>query len=104
MAQEPNLVRIRMAPPAPGEMTTAEVDGTVVAIANVGGKLRAFDDACTHRGCSLADGTLAGPTVICGCHKSRFDLRFGDVLDGPADEPIRIRSVAQEGDELLIEA
>ena len=103
MAVDSQMVRVHMVMPGPGEMVTVEVDGTTVAVANVGGKLRAFDDTCTHRGCSLANGTLAGPTVTCRCHKGRFDLRNGEVLDGPPPEPIRIRAISQDGDDLLIE-
>ena len=55
--------------------------------ASIGGRLRAFDDACTHRGCSLAEGSLAGPTVTCRCHKGRFDLRTGDTVEGPIRSP-----------------
>lgn len=104
MAGEARMVRVDAAVPGPGEMITVDVDGTTVAIASIGGKLRAFDDACTHRGCSLAEGTLAGPTVTCRCHKGRFDLRTGEVLDGPPPAPIRIRAVQQDGDGLLVEA
>ncbi len=103
MAGDAQMVRIRMVAPGPGEIATVDIDGTAVAVANVGGKLRAFDDACTHRGCSLANGTLAGPTVTCRCHKGRFDLRNGEVLDGPPPEPIRIRAISQDGEDLLIE-
>ena len=104
MTLDSNAVRFRMDPPASGQMLKVDVKGVPVAIANVGGSLRAFDDTCTHRRCSLSEGRLAGPTVMCPCHMSRFDLRFGDPIDGPADEPIRIRSIAQEGEELVIEA
>ena len=105
MEQEASgLVRLRVNPPDPGQIHVVDVEGIAVAIANVGGRLRAFDDRCTHRGCSLSKGTLAGPTVICSCHGGRFDLRSGDVLDEPPTVPIRVRAVSQDGEFLLIEA
>ena len=49
----------------------------------------AFDDRCTHRGASLADGALVCDTVQCPWHGSQFDVRDGGVTHGPAEEPIR---------------
>lgn len=48
----------------------------------------AFDDHCTHRGGSLADGALICGTVQCPWHGSQFDVRDGRVKAGPAKEPI----------------
>ena len=57
------LVRVgRTLDVASGGMVAFDVDGTPVAVANVDGRLLAFDDTCTHRGCSLAHVTAAGST------------------------------------------
>jgi uncharacterized membrane protein/nitrite reductase/ring-hydroxylating ferredoxin subunit len=48
----------------------------------------AFDDHCTHRGGSLADGVLMGGCVQCMWHGSRFDVKTGKVVGGPAAKPI----------------
>jgi nitrite reductase/ring-hydroxylating ferredoxin subunit len=61
-----------------------------IAVANVGGELHGFDDTCTHRGCSLAQGTLEGTVVTCPCHGSQFDVTTGAVVRGPATEPVAI--------------
>lgn len=61
-----------------------------IAVANVGGELRGFDDTCTHRGCSLAQGTLEGTVVTCPCHGSQFDVTSGAVVRGPATEPVAV--------------
>jgi nitrite reductase/ring-hydroxylating ferredoxin subunit len=60
-----------------------------IAVANVGGVLHAFDDTCTHRGCSLSEGDLDGPVVTCPCHGGEFDVRTGEVLGGPPPGPVR---------------
>jgi len=45
-----------------GGVAAADVRGTRIAIANVGGTYYAFDDACTHEQCSLAEeGELRAP-------------------------------------------
>jgi len=97
-----NSRRFRIEPPAPGAMTEVDIDGVPVAIANVEGALYAFESTCTHNQCSLTEGRLAGLTVVCACHGGTFDLRTGEVLAGPPDEPIRIRSVQQAGEELVV--
>lgn len=87
-----------------GKMRVFDVAGTKVNVASVGGQLHAFDDICTHAGCSLATGKLDGTTVTCPCHGSEFDVTSGAVLRGPARQPVRSRSVQVEGEDLLVEA
>jgi nitrite reductase/ring-hydroxylating ferredoxin subunit/uncharacterized membrane protein len=48
----------------------------------------AFDDACTHRGASLADGVAVCRTVQCLWHGSQFDVKTGKVKAGPAKNPV----------------
>jgi nitrite reductase/ring-hydroxylating ferredoxin subunit len=73
-----------------GEMVGHRVNGHRIAVANVEGSFLAFDETCTHRGCSLARGELEEKTVICPCHFGQFDLLTGQVLAGPPPEPIRV--------------
>jgi 3-phenylpropionate/trans-cinnamate dioxygenase ferredoxin component len=99
------LVRIENARDiASGEMRVFDVAGTKVNIASVGGQLHAFDDTCTHKACSLAKGKLDGTTVTCPCHGSQFDVTTGEVLRGPAQQPVRSRLVQIEGESLLVES
>lgn len=85
------------------QMRAFEVEGTPVAVANVDGRLFAFDDTCTHSGCSLAAGMLYGKTVTCTCHGSQFDVTSGEVIRGPARRPVRSRLVQVAGEDLLVE-
>jgi nitrite reductase/ring-hydroxylating ferredoxin subunit len=82
-------------------MRVFNVAGTNVNVTNAGGRLYAFDDTCTHLGCSLAKGHLAGTVVTCACHGSQFDVRTGAVLRGPAQKPVRSRTVQVVGEDLL---
>jgi nitrite reductase/ring-hydroxylating ferredoxin subunit len=86
-----------------GEMKAFDVRGTRVAVAYVNGLFHAFDDTCTHMGCSLAGGDLEGTTVICPCHGSEFDVRSGEVLQGPAREPVETYETRVEGGSLEVE-
>jgi nitrite reductase/ring-hydroxylating ferredoxin subunit len=99
------LIRIENATDiASGEMRVFDVAGIKVNLASVGGQLHAFDDTCTHKACSLAKGKLEGTTVTCPCHGSQFDVTNGEVLRGPAQQPLRSRLVQMEGDGLLVES
>jgi len=67
-----------------GGVVQFQVEGEAIAIANVQGVLYAFDDLCSHRGCSLSEGMLEGATITCPCHFSVFQVTDGAVLEGPA--------------------
>ncbi len=88
----------------PGSMRVFDVAGTKVNVTRVAGHFYAFDDTCTHEGCSLASGELEGATVTCPCHGSQFDVTSGAVLRGPAERPVRSRPVQVDGEDLLTEA
>jgi len=90
-------------PPAPGSASVVTIDGVAVALVDEGGHLRAFDDTCTHRGCSLSEGTVDATSVTCPCHRGKFDLASGVPLDGPPTESIRIRVVRRDGDLVYVE-
>ena len=98
------LVRIGSVKDVPaGQMRVFDVAGTNVTVASTDGHLYAFNDTCTHTGCSLAEGRLNGTTVTCPCHGSQLDATSGAVLRGPARRPVRSRSVKVEGENLLAE-
>lgn len=62
----------------------------------------AFDDRCTHKGGSLADGVLICGTVECPWHGSQFDVCSGSVRSGPARDGIATYQVEQRGDDVQI--
>ena len=54
-----------------------------VLVVNVNGKFYAINNACSHEGQSLSQGTLKGKTVICPLHGAKFDVTTGKCLAGP---------------------
>lgn len=86
-----------------GELRAFDVLGVEIAVANVAGAFHAFDDTCTHAGCSLAGGDLEEAAVICPCHGSEFDVRSGEVLQGPARESVATYDIRVEDGSLKIE-
>jgi 3-phenylpropionate/trans-cinnamate dioxygenase ferredoxin subunit len=90
---------------AEGEATAFDVNGEEIAVSRVDGALHAFSDICTHRRCNLSmGGEIDGTTIECECHGSTFDMVTGEVVEGPATEPIAIFAVSDEGGDLRIEA
>lgn len=88
---------------AEGEAKSFDVNGQEIAVARVNDGLLAFSDICTHRACNLANGgEIDGTEITCECHGSVFDMRTGEVIEGPATEPIATFDVRAEGAELQI--
>jgi nitrite reductase/ring-hydroxylating ferredoxin subunit/uncharacterized membrane protein len=70
-----------------GQPARVIVDDTPVLLLRDGNELFAIHDRCSHRGCSLSEGSVEGDVIVCGCHGSRFDRRDGRVRQGPATSP-----------------
>jgi nitrite reductase/ring-hydroxylating ferredoxin subunit/uncharacterized membrane protein len=71
-----------------GQMKLLHINDRRIVLARTETGYVAFDDHCTHRGASLADGTLACGTVTCPWHGSQFDTTTGAVKSGPADKAL----------------
>ena len=86
----------------PGTMKRIDVRGLRILLANVAGRLYAVDDTCTHEEASLSTGVLRGELVKCPLHNSRFNVRTGEALEEPAEEPLRTYPVREEGGRILV--
>jgi 3-phenylpropionate/trans-cinnamate dioxygenase ferredoxin component len=75
-----------------------------ISVARVDDRLYAFDDLCTcaEKPCPLSGGLLAGTTLMCQCHGSRFDVTTGAVINGPAVEPLNVYEVQEVDGEIQI--
>ncbi len=85
-----------------GKMVGIRVGDRAVLLANVGGQFYAIGDVCTHRGCTVSEGTLTGAIAQCPCHGSRFDVRTGAVVGGPAKKPEQSFKVEVSGDQVIV--
>jgi nitrite reductase/ring-hydroxylating ferredoxin subunit len=81
-----------------GQIIRVDVEGEPVAVYNVDGELYATQDECTHAYGPLSEGELDGKNVICPWHDSCFDVTNGEVTCEPADEPLKVFKVIQDGD------
>ncbi len=87
----------------PGKMTCIDVDGHRVLVANIDGVFYATDDTCTHEDASLSSGSLHGALVKCPLHGSRFDLRTGEPMEDPAEDPLRCYGASVRDGVVLVE-
>jgi 3-phenylpropionate/trans-cinnamate dioxygenase ferredoxin subunit len=67
--------------PAAGEGRRVDLGRRSLAFFVVDGRLHAIDDACPHRGESLARGFVEDCAVECPAHGWRFSLLSGAMLE-----------------------
>jgi nitrite reductase/ring-hydroxylating ferredoxin subunit len=80
----------------PGSMKWVAVDGERVVLANVEGSFHALRDVCGHKNAPLSRGRLIGHLVECPLHFARFNMRTGELVDGPVSTPIPVYQVRVE--------
>jgi Rieske Fe-S protein len=84
--------------PVGGSFATT-VDGEPVLIAQpTEGQVVAFSAICTHQQCIVA---AKGDEFHCPCHGSKFEAATGEVIQGPALEPLAEIPVAVSGDRIV---
>ena len=71
----------------------------VVVTQPTAGSFKAFTAVCTHEGCTV--GTVAGGTIDCPCHGSRFSIKDGSVVNGPATRPLAAIVIKVEGTSIV---
>ena len=76
------------------------IDGKNIVITQPqAGSFKAFTAVCTHQGCivsSVSDGT-----IDCPCHGSKFSIKDGSVVNGPATAPLAAIAVKVEGTSIV---
>jgi nitrite reductase/ring-hydroxylating ferredoxin subunit/uncharacterized membrane protein len=70
-----------------GKPVKATVDGTDIFLLKRGEQIYGLANNCSHLGGPLSEGEVEGDSVRCPWHGSRFCLKNGEVLDGPAVHP-----------------
>jgi 3-phenylpropionate/trans-cinnamate dioxygenase ferredoxin subunit len=85
-----------------GERIVVEIGEHWVAVFNVGGKLYAVEDLCTHDDGPLAEGLLNGATIECPRHGAIFDLATGKPTF-PAVKPVPRYAVQINGDDVQVD-
>jgi Rieske Fe-S protein len=66
------------------------------------GEFKAFSKICTHQGCPVTE--VAGDSIVCKCHGSKFSIEDGSVTSPPANKPLKESSTTVSGDKVYVEA
>ena len=91
-----------------GTVAEINVQGKILAVANVLGEFYAIDGVCSHQNGRLGDGKLKDYVVKCPRHGSEFDVRTGKNLKGPwipfgKATDLKAYKVSKEGEDLYVE-
>jgi nitrite reductase/ring-hydroxylating ferredoxin subunit len=87
---------------SPGQMKWVAVNGERRVLANVEGRFYAISDVCGHRNAPLSRGRLDGYLIECPLHYAQFDVRTGELVNGPVSTAVPIYQVRVEGDTVYI--
>jgi Rieske Fe-S protein len=76
-------------------------DARVVVTQPTNGVFKAFSAVCTHMGCLC--NQVAGGTIDCPCHGSKFTIADGAVVAGPAPAPLAPVSITVTDGSILVQ-
>jgi 3-phenylpropionate/trans-cinnamate dioxygenase ferredoxin subunit len=85
---------------SPGQMKWVAVNGERRVLANVEGTFYAISDVCGHRNAPLSRGKLDGYLIECPLHFAQFDVRTGELVNGPVSTAVAVYQVRVE-DEMV---
>jgi nitrite reductase/ring-hydroxylating ferredoxin subunit len=86
----------------PGQMKWVAVNGERRVLANVEGTFYAISDVCGHRNAPLSRGKLDGYLIECPLHFAQFDVRTGDLVNGPVSTAVAVYQVRVEGETVYV--
>ena len=86
-----------------GSMSSVDLKGTHILVAKIRGEVSAVSGVCTHEEADLGLGFVIEDRVVCPLHLSQFDLRTGQVMNPPAEVPLKRFNVKIEGDTIFVE-
>ena len=86
MSPQSRWVRaVRCSDIPPREGRSVRLGGREIAIFNLGGRFLAIDNRCPHKGGPLAEGIVAGETVVCPLHAWKVNLATGAIARPAGD-------------------
>ncbi|XVQ07901.1 Rieske (2Fe-2S) protein [Spirillospora sp. CA-255316] len=72
----------------------------IVVVQPAAGQFKAYSSLCTHRRCPV--DAVAGGTINCPCHGSKFKIADGSVANPPATEPLEEKQITVQGDQIML--
>jgi nitrite reductase/ring-hydroxylating ferredoxin subunit len=80
-----------------GKIFTAD---KVVVTQPTAGDFKAFSSICTHQGCPVTK--ISGEDIDCTCHGSKFSIKDGSVVNGPATKALESLTVKVTGEDITV--
>ena len=72
----------------------------VVVTQPTSGDFKAFSAVCTHMGCIVSQ--ISNGTIDCPCHGSRYSIKDGSVVAGPAPSPLPAEAIKVSGTSIIL--
>jgi nitrite reductase/ring-hydroxylating ferredoxin subunit len=86
----------------PGQIKWVAVAGERLVLANVEGVFYALRDVCGHRNAPLSRGRLDGHLIECPLHFAQFDVRTGELVNGPVSTSVPVYDVRVDSDTVYV--
>ena len=64
------------------------------------GDFKAFSAICTHQSCVVTK--ISGEDIDCRCHGSKFSIKDGSVVNGPATKPLEAFKATVSGEDITV--
>jgi anthranilate 1,2-dioxygenase large subunit len=86
-----------------GAVIGVDVGGTPVALYDVGGRVCATHNICTHALALLSEGWVEDGKIECPLHQGQFDICTGKALCSPVTENLRTYAVKVENGDIYVD-
>jgi len=86
----------------PGSKKAVQVGAKCVLVCNVGDRLYAISNVCSHNEKPLERGRMGNGWITCPVHGARFDLATGAALNLPAKNPVATYEVRVVEDQIEV--
>jgi nitrite reductase/ring-hydroxylating ferredoxin subunit len=86
-----------------GELREFVLKEVEILVVKYAGQIYCLQARCTHAGAPLVEGELNDDVLQCPWHGSRFNIKNGLVIRGPAAKQLRMYNCIIEEDRLLVE-
>jgi naphthalene 1,2-dioxygenase ferredoxin component len=83
--------------------TLAQVGAIEVALCRLGDRVFAIGNECTHANARLSDGIIDGSEIFCPLHQGSFDIRTGQAVALPCEEPVAAYAVKVEDGRVFVD-
>jgi nitrite reductase/ring-hydroxylating ferredoxin subunit len=96
-------IRVAAAADVPEDGTLpVRFQGEPVCLYNLGGRIYATHDRCTHEEASLADGFIVDGKIECPLHQGMFDIATGKAVAEPCTIDLKVYLTKVEDGQVLL--